>query len=107
MGKIIYLYFDHPLNYDGLSNSIINWALQKYGLQIERYLSLPWWKRIFKRNPTFKLCRDCDDVFSNPPIWSMKLKTIDGKYIVKAFHIYWVRYMAENEYFTVVALIKK
>lgn len=101
--------FSRPLDYDGLSNEVIMWADARYGQRIKYYEALPWWKRLFMRNPRFLLKRLYDDVFG-PPAWSMKLKTIDGTFRVEGRLVRrWihVEYMCPEDRFDQVLLSKK
>ena len=61
-------------DYDGLSDAVIRWAKFRYGKMIAEYQSLPWLKKLFRRNPKFCLVRTHDDLFcSSPGIWYMRV----------------------------------
>lgn len=110
MAQVFIIPFARPLDYDDLSGLVIAWGEVRYGKLIRHYEELPWWRRIFKRNPTFVLKRCYDDLFSNPPVWSMKLKTIDGTFLVKGRCIrtlMYVEYMSVLDRFDQALLIKK
>lgn len=74
--------FSRPLDYDGLSDEVIIWALKRYEEEIAEYRSFPRWKRCFLRNPDPLLRRTYDDLFFDPPVWYMELKTIEGIYSI-------------------------
>lgn len=103
------LKFSYPLDYDGLSDEVVMWAYARYQERIQQYEALPWWRRIFRKNPSFVLKRTYDDLFG-PPAWSMKLKTIDGTFRVegrlvrRCIH---VEYMRPEDRFDQVLLSKK
>ena len=98
-------------DYDGLSDAVIRWAKFRYGKMIAEYQSLPWLKKLFRRNPKFCLVRTHDDLFcSSPGIWYMRLKTIEGTYKVYGYDEFlctWVHDMSPNQKFSYVRLVLK
>ncbi len=102
--------FSRPLDYDGLSDEVIIWALKRYEEEIAEYQSFPRWKRCFLRNPDPLLRRTYDDLFFDPPVWYMELKTIEGVYSIAGVGLdgsSLCKYMEKREYFIAVVLIKK
>lgn len=98
-------------DYNGLSDAVIRWAKFNYGKMIAEYKILPWWKKLFRRNPKFCLVRTHDDVFcSRPGIWYMRLKTIEGTYKVYGYDEFlctWVHDMYPDQKFSHVRLVLK
>ena len=102
--------FSRPLDYDGLSDEVIIWALKRYKERIAEYQSFPRWKRFFLRNPYPLLRRTYDDLFFDPPVWYMELKTIEGIYSIAGVRFdgsSLSKYMEKTDYFIAVVLIKK
>lgn len=98
-------------DYNGLSDAVILWAKFRYGKMIAEYQSLPWLKKLFRRNPKFCLVRTHDDLFcSSPGIWYMRLKTIEGTYKVYGYDEFlctWVHDMYPDQKFSHVRLVLK
>lgn len=96
-------------DYDGLSDAVIRWAKFRYGKMIAEYQSLPWLKKLFRRNPKFCLVRTHDDLFcSSPGIWYMRLKTIEGTYKVYGYDEFlctWVHDMYPDQKFSHARLV--
>ena len=40
-------------DYNGIAYAVISWAEFRYGKMIAEYEALPWWKKLFRRNPDF------------------------------------------------------
>lgn len=100
-----------PQTYDGLSNAVIRWAMLRYGKMMAEYELLPWWKKLFRRNPNFRLVRTHDDLYCpRPGIWYMRLKTIEGTYKVYGYDNFlevWVHDMEPDRRFTHAAVVLK
>ena len=98
-------------DYNGLSDAVIRWAKFRYGKMIAEYKILPWWKKLFRRNPKFCLVRTHDDLFCpRPGIWYMRLKTIEGTYKVYGYDEFlctWVHDMYPDQKFSHVRLVLK
>lgn len=98
-------------DYDGIVYAVNRWAKFRYGKMIGEYNILPWWKKLFRRNPKFCLVKTHDDLFcSSPGIWYMKLKTIEGTYKVYGYDEFlctWVHDMYPNQKFSHVRLVLK
>lgn len=98
-------------DYDGIGYAVNRWAKFRYGKMIGEYNILPWWKKLFRRNPKFCLVRTHDDLFcSRPGIWYMRLKTIDGTYKVYGYDEFlctWVHDMYPGQKFSHVRLVLK
>ena len=98
-------------DYDGIVYAVNRWAKFRYGKMIGEYNILPWWKKLFRRNPKFCLVRKHDGVFcSSPGIWYMKLKTIEGTYNVYGYDEFlctWVHDMYPDQKFSHVRLVLK
>ncbi len=96
-------------DYYGLSDAVILWAKFRYGKMIVEYEALPWWKKLFRRNPKFCLVITYDDRFcSRPGIWYVRLKTIEGTYKVYGYDQFlctWVHDMYPDQKFSHVRLV--
>ena len=98
-------------DYNGLSDAVFLWAKFRYGKMIAEYEALPWWKKLFRRNPTFCLVITIThDDRSRPGFWYVRLKTIEGTYKVYGYDEFlctWVHDMSPNQKFSYVRLVLK
>jgi hypothetical protein len=98
-------------DYNGIAYAVISWAEFRYGKMIAEYEALPWWKKLFRRNPEFCLVQAYDDLFCSRPGNSyMGLKTIEGIYKVYGYDkllCTWVHDMCPKQKFSHVRLVLK
>ena len=98
-------------DYNGLSDAVFLWAKFRYGKMIAEYEALPWWKKLFRRNPTFCLVITIThDDRSRSGFWYVRLKTIEGTYKVYGYDKFlckWVYGMYPDQKFSHVRLILK
>lgn len=101
-----------PLGEDqDIVDAVVRWAMFRYGKMIGEYNILPWWKKLFRRNPEFCLEKIYDDLYC-PRLgcWYMRLKTIEGTYKVFGYDkllCTWVHDMYPNQKFSYVRLVLK
>ena len=101
-----------PLGEDqDIVDAVVRWAMFRYAKMIAEYRSLPWWKKLFRRNLEFCLEKIYDDLYC-PRLgcWYMRLKTIEGIYKVYGYDkllCTWVHDMYPNQKFSHVRLVLK
>ncbi len=101
-----------PLGEDrDIVNAVVRWAMFRYGKMIAEYQSLPWLKKLFRRNPGFCLEKIYDDLyFPRLGCWYMRLKTIEGTYKVYGYDkllCTWMHDMYPKQKFSHVRLVLK
>lgn len=83
----------------------------RYGKMIDEYNILPWWKKLFRGNPEFRLEKIYDNLyFPRLGCWYMRLKTIEGTYKVYGYDkllCTWVHDMYPKQKFSHVRLVLK
>lgn len=99
-----------PLGEDrDIVNAVVRWAMFRYGKMIAEYQSLPWLKKLFRRNPGFCLEKIYDDLyFPRLGCWYMRLKTIEGTYKVYGYDkllCTWMHDMYPKQKFSHVRLV--